>query len=40
MWETIKYALDSTPRTVRLCMIMLVTSILPSLLLLAYLIGH
>lgn len=26
-WETIRYALDSTPRTVRLCIIWLVASI-------------
>lgn len=31
-WETIRYALDSTPRTVRLCMIMLVASIPPGAL--------
>ena len=28
-WETIRYALDSTSRTVRLCVIMLVVSIPP-----------
>ena len=28
-WETIRYALDSTSRTVRLCVIMLVASIPP-----------
>ena len=28
-WETIQYALDSTARTVRLCVIMLVASVPP-----------
>lgn len=32
-WETIRYALDSNARTVRLCVIMLVASIPPGLLL-------
>jgi hypothetical protein len=31
-WETIRYALDSTARTVRLCAIMLVASTPPALL--------
>ena len=31
-WGTIRYALDSTPRTIRLCVIMLVASIPPELL--------
>lgn len=31
-WETIRYAIDSTPRTVRLCTILLVASVPPSLI--------
>jgi hypothetical protein len=31
-WETIRYAIDSTSRTVRLCMIVLVTSLPPGAL--------
>lgn len=31
-WETIRYALDSNVRTVRLCVIMLVASVPPGLL--------
>jgi hypothetical protein len=31
-WETIRYALDSTSRTVRLCVIMLVVSTPPGAL--------
>lgn len=40
-WATIRYALDSTPRTARLCVIMLVASIPPGgLLLFLLLIRH
>jgi hypothetical protein len=31
-WETIRYALDSTARTVRLCIIVLVASVPPGIL--------
>jgi hypothetical protein len=33
-WETIRYAIDDTARTVRLCAIILVTSSLPCVLVL------
>jgi hypothetical protein len=29
-WETVRYALDSTARTVRLCLIVLVASLSPT----------
>ena len=31
-WEIIRYAIDSTPRTIRLCLIMLAISIPPALI--------
>jgi hypothetical protein len=33
-WEVVRYALDSTPRTIRLCLIMLVIGVPPELLIL------
>jgi hypothetical protein len=33
-WETVRYALDSTARTVRLCVILLVLVTVPTLLML------
>jgi hypothetical protein len=30
-WETIRYALDTNPRTFRLCLILLVTAVAPCL---------
>lgn len=35
MWETVRYALDDTPRTIRLCVILLtigIATIAPSLI--------
>jgi hypothetical protein len=35
-WEIIHYAIDSTPRTIRLCVILLAASIPPSLITLIF----
>lgn len=37
-WQTIRYALDSNARTLRLCLIMIVASVPPSVL--AWLVRH
>jgi hypothetical protein len=37
-WEIIRYAIDSTPRTIRLCVILLAASIPPGLV--ALIIHH